>query len=649
MYIDEHGRTVLVGQEALDGFVKKISRLMENRKLHYRTTFQDLPISVENRKSSIRRGKDSDGDEWETKMKVPYGYIPGTEGADGDGVDCFVGPQEDAAYAYVIHCNDPESGEFDEDKVMLGFESADSAKRVFLQHYDDPKFFGGIDSIPMWKFRDLVWVKKQTTKKLVAAVRESKRFQESAVGIRTVIDGIPLFIFVRTGNKQPVATKDGNSSKTPTIDQGYIPAGMYASGSLTRETVREVKKNYGGQAHIFTSRRGMKKAILGHHQDVMLDPRVREHGTKGQRWGIRSPKEIIEYAGGEYKGSMESPNKGTLHMFNDPSAKHQSTLAMYDKDITDPQAVRDKMDSKKREFGEAREHGVKGMKWGVRHVRKDAAGQKHPTTGKPQHAMRRDLAKDPKTMSMMQHVSKGQSALAHYNATRQQQQAQGQKVSPPKDAHNEALGQLVKGLGWKVAGAVARMTGFGGAFQQIQSLVRAPSGQKMTLNTDSSGNHSLRNSSGGKRTRTSVRESRPFEERLGRFLREAKKSRIYYARSLQHYGTSKESDSVDTLQEAYPDSSIFFPKTRRHAQLGMEHFHKQIDKAKEVVIEPLRKNRVTAGVFSEAQHALHKGKKVRMLVGGKLRTVKRLSMIENGQPDGEYARVILKKKKKGNF
>src|SRR5882672_217189 len=119
MYIDEHGRKILIGQEALDHFSHGISRLLENRKLHYKTTFQDIPISVENRKGSIRRGVDPDGDDWETKMRLPYGYIPGTKGADGDAVDCFVGPSEHAAYAYVVHSNNIETGEFDEDKVML--------------------------------------------------------------------------------------------------------------------------------------------------------------------------------------------------------------------------------------------------------------------------------------------------------------------------------------------------------------------------------------------------------------------------------------------------------------------------------------------------------------------------------------------------
>jgi hypothetical protein len=125
-------------------------------------------------------------------------------------------------------------------------------------------------------------------------------------------------------------------------------------------------------------------------------------------------------------------------------------------------------------------------------------------------------------------------------------------------------------------------------------------------------------------------------------LREGKRPRVYYARSLQHYGTAREAGESELLEEYYPEADIMFPKTKRHAELGMGHFHKQIDKAKEVVITPLRRKRITAGVFSETKHALHRGIPVRMLHHGKLRTVKEVKMIRGGNPSGEYARVILK-------
>jgi len=169
-------KKVLKGQAALSSFV----RLLENRKLHYRTKFQDIPISVENRKGSIRRGKDPDGNDWATKHKRPYGYIPGTRGVDGDELDVFVGPDKDAAYAYVIHINDPKSGEYDEDKVMLGFSTQEAAVKCFRDHYDEPhKFFDGVDAIPMWKLSKKVFTKKYTSQRLVASRRRKKRTKET--------------------------------------------------------------------------------------------------------------------------------------------------------------------------------------------------------------------------------------------------------------------------------------------------------------------------------------------------------------------------------------------------------------------------------------------------------------------------------------
>ena len=121
--------------------------------LDYKTTFQGLDISIENRVGSIRRWKNRNGDSGQIKMKHAYGYIRRTQGVDGDHVDCFIGPNPDATHAYVIHAMAvPDFKKYDEDKCMLGFDSAEEAKRAFLDNYSDPRFFGSLHSIPMDKF-----------------------------------------------------------------------------------------------------------------------------------------------------------------------------------------------------------------------------------------------------------------------------------------------------------------------------------------------------------------------------------------------------------------------------------------------------------------------------------------------------------------
>lgn len=133
-------------------------------KLQGNIEFQGLPIAVENRAGSVREGTTRDGHHWRTKMKVPYGYIKGTEGADGEGVDVFVGPKEDAADAYVVHQHKPDGTGYDEDKVILGTESKEEAKELYLAHYDDPKFLGPISKVPVEKLQELVEEKKKLTK-----------------------------------------------------------------------------------------------------------------------------------------------------------------------------------------------------------------------------------------------------------------------------------------------------------------------------------------------------------------------------------------------------------------------------------------------------------------------------------------------------
>ena len=143
-------------------------RLRQIHKLGYtlqgHKDFQGLRIAIENRRGSVRKGTDSDGNEWRTKMKHPYGYIVGTRGADGEPVDTYVGPKEDAPAAFVVHQHKDTGKGYDEDKVMLGFRNKREAKEAYLEHYDDPKFLGPISRVSMDRFRQLVASKRQLVK-----------------------------------------------------------------------------------------------------------------------------------------------------------------------------------------------------------------------------------------------------------------------------------------------------------------------------------------------------------------------------------------------------------------------------------------------------------------------------------------------------
>lgn len=129
--------------------------LEKGRKLHGRMEFLGLPISIENRAGSRRYWYDPAADEHgSTKMKYPYGYIRGTLGLDGDEVDVFVGPNTKSTKVFIVtQMTRPEFTKVDEQKVMLGFDSAKQAKEAYLQHFNDPKFFGSMKEMDIEEFR----------------------------------------------------------------------------------------------------------------------------------------------------------------------------------------------------------------------------------------------------------------------------------------------------------------------------------------------------------------------------------------------------------------------------------------------------------------------------------------------------------------
>ena len=53
-------------------------------------------------------------------------------GKDKDHVDVFIGNKPEASNIYIIDQIDPNSGKFDEHKVMLGFDSQAKAKQTYL-------------------------------------------------------------------------------------------------------------------------------------------------------------------------------------------------------------------------------------------------------------------------------------------------------------------------------------------------------------------------------------------------------------------------------------------------------------------------------------------------------------------------------------
>lgn len=124
--------------------------------------WRGMTISIENEQGSFRRGTNRDGKSWEQRMSAPYGEILGTEGTDGDAVDVFVGPNLEAPTVYVVHARKVNRwDEYDEDKCMVGWPDAESAKQAFLDNYSDPRFFGDMVEMPVDEFLTKVKATKE--------------------------------------------------------------------------------------------------------------------------------------------------------------------------------------------------------------------------------------------------------------------------------------------------------------------------------------------------------------------------------------------------------------------------------------------------------------------------------------------------------
>lgn len=98
-----------------------------------------LPVRIETGRGEIREGTDARGKRWMSIMMADYGYFEGTGSAEGafEGMDCFVGSDEDCRFVYVIDQRDLDTGAFDEHKCMMWFISAGEAEKAYCESFHD--------------------------------------------------------------------------------------------------------------------------------------------------------------------------------------------------------------------------------------------------------------------------------------------------------------------------------------------------------------------------------------------------------------------------------------------------------------------------------------------------------------------------------
>ena len=109
-------------------------------------------VSIENPKGSIRSGVNRDGKGWRVTMPAHYGYLRRTKSeADGDHLDVYIGPNIDSELVFVIDQQTP-GRRFDEHKVVIGCDSLDEAKQLYLDAYS-PDWQGIQDKLQTGAFK----------------------------------------------------------------------------------------------------------------------------------------------------------------------------------------------------------------------------------------------------------------------------------------------------------------------------------------------------------------------------------------------------------------------------------------------------------------------------------------------------------------
>lgn len=119
--------------------------------------FGGYDFTVETPKGTTRSGKDEQGKPWSVTMHDTYGYILGKIGVDGDHIDMFINDAADLdtfdGNVYVVDQVNPETGEFDEHKVMFGYPSEEAATEAYLANYSKGwKGLGKVTSVPKTTF-----------------------------------------------------------------------------------------------------------------------------------------------------------------------------------------------------------------------------------------------------------------------------------------------------------------------------------------------------------------------------------------------------------------------------------------------------------------------------------------------------------------
>ena len=185
---------------------------------------QGLDITIENPDGSTRSWKAPDGTEGENIIHGQYGYFNRTEGNDGDKVDVIVSTTPKKAHpVFIIDQVNPETGEFDEHKVVMGVETEQEARDLYLSNYEEGwQGLGAITQMHVLPFKK--WLASGKTKKAVGNLnQDAAQGNDNASGLTEVETG-----------KQPTIKKEKShyeQLKKAEMDLKLKGVGVYGNAS----------------------------------------------------------------------------------------------------------------------------------------------------------------------------------------------------------------------------------------------------------------------------------------------------------------------------------------------------------------------------------------------------------------------------------
>jgi predicted RNA methylase len=255
-----------------------------------------LNISVENPQGSVRRSKADAVDKWETTMHDHYGYIKGVpaRAPDKEHVDVYVRPgtaDNFAGMVYVVNQVHPDTGKFDEPKVMIGFGSQQEAETAYRSNYSaDWKGMGSVTAVPMQRFKEMLNDEKAFLKPVEAIdTSESKANQEPSAAPEQAA--------------KPV--------EAPAVaDESRTAAAVQAAESLGKQAATALSA-LNGNATPTQGRPELRPLI----EDLIRNKRYAEQSNIDPERALDRAKQILR--------GQRTPNKGDITWFRDRSITHQ--------------------------------------------------------------------------------------------------------------------------------------------------------------------------------------------------------------------------------------------------------------------------------------------------------------------------------------